>query len=85
MEEKKKYKAPEVEMNGGILEDPAMAVKCGESTVFNPVQQHLLRMFAYDGSEERLSDLKKFLTKYYSELLNKELDDLWDSGVIKIG
>ena len=28
-----------------------------EATVFNPVQQHLLTMFAFDGSEERLNEL----------------------------
>ncbi len=64
------------------LEDPAVALCYEGGTVFNPVQQHLLRMFAFDGSEERLNEVKKVLTKYYSEQLDKELNDLWDSGVI---
>lgn len=25
-----------------------------QTTIFNPVQQHLLKMFAFDGSEARL-------------------------------
>lgn len=37
-----------------------------EATVFNPVQQHLLKMFAYDGSEERLSEVKEVLSRYFS-------------------
>ena len=27
------------------------------TTVFNPVRQHLLMMFAFDGSEERLKEV----------------------------
>ena len=52
-----------------------------ETTVFNPVQQHLLKMFAYDGSEERLLEVKKVLTQYFSQKLEKRLDDLWDAGI----
>ena len=53
-----------------------------ETTVFNPVQQHLLKMFAYDGSEERLLEVKKVLTQYCSQKLEKRLDDLWDAGIL---
>lgn len=53
-----------------------------ESSVFNPVQQHLLTMFAFDGSEVRLKEVKEVLTKYFSEKLDQPLNDLWDSGVL---
>ena len=53
-----------------------------ETIVFNPVQQHLLKMFAYDGSEERLLEVKKVLTQYFSQKLEKRLDDLWDAGIL---
>ena len=53
-----------------------------ETTVFNPVQQHLLKMFAYDGSEERLLEVKKVLTQYFSQKLEKRLDDLWNAGIL---
>ena len=53
-----------------------------ETTVFNPVQQHLLKMFAYDGSEERLLEVKKVLTQYFSQKLEKRLDDLWEAGIL---
>ena len=33
--------------------------------MFNPVQQHLLKMFAFDGSEERLSEVKTVLSDYF--------------------
>ena len=53
-----------------------------ETTVFTPVQQHLLKMFAYDGSEERLLEVKKVLTQYFSQKLEKRLDDLWEAGIL---
>lgn len=52
------------------------------ATVLNPVQQHLLKMFAFDGSEERLIEVKEVLTKYFSQKLDDRLNDLWDSGVL---
>lgn len=52
------------------------------ATVLNPVQQHLLKMFAFDGSEERLMEVKEVLTKYFSQKLDDHLNDLWDSGVL---
>lgn len=52
------------------------------TTVLNPVQQHLLKMFAFDGSEERLMEVKEVLTKFFSQKLDNRLDELWDSGVL---
>ena len=52
------------------------------ATVLNPVQQHLLKMFAFDGSEERLMEVKEVLTKYFSQKLDDRLNDLWDSGIL---
>ena len=52
-----------------------------EATVFNPVQQHLLRMFAHDGSEERLSEVKEVLSKHFFRKLDESLDKAWESGV----
>ena len=31
--------------------------------MFNPVQQHLLKMFAFDGSEKRLLEVKTVMAK----------------------
>ncbi|MBU8974416.1 MULTISPECIES: hypothetical protein [Bacteroides] len=52
------------------------------ATVLNPVQQHLLKMFAFDGSEERLMEVKEVLTKYFSQKLDDRLNELWDSGTL---
>ena len=53
-----------------------------ETTAFNPVQQHLLKLFAFYGSEEKLLEVKEVLTKYFSQKLDKRLNELWDSGVL---
>ena len=53
-----------------------------ETTAFNPVQQHLLKLFAFDGSEEKLLEVKEVLTKYFSQKLDNRLNELWDSGVL---
>ena len=52
------------------------------ATVLNPVQQHLLKMFAFDGSEERLMEVKEVLTKYFSQKLDDRLNELWDSETL---
>ena len=52
------------------------------ATVLNPGQQHLLKMFAFDGSEERLMEVKEVLTKYFSQKLDDRLNELWDSGIL---
>jgi hypothetical protein len=49
---------------------------------FNPVQQHLLKMFAFDGSEERLKEVKTVLADYFRKKADESLDSLWDSGVL---
>ncbi len=53
-----------------------------ENTIFNPIQQHLLKLFAFDGSEEKLLEVKEVLTRYFSQKLDKRLNELWDSGVL---
>ena len=56
------------------------ATYSAQPTVFNPSQQLLLQMFAYDSSEEGLLELQQVLTTHYRELADKALDELWDSG-----
>jgi len=53
-----------------------------EATVFNPTQQHLLMMFAYDSTEERLKEVKEVLAKYFAKKVEDRFNDLWDSGVL---
>lgn len=52
------------------------------TATFNPVQQHLLKMFAFDGSEKRLAEVKNVLSEYFRKKADACLDALWDSGTL---
>jgi len=47
------------------------------STVMNPTQLHLLRMFSYNKDEESLSELKEILFNYYCQKMNEEGKRVW--------
>ncbi len=53
-----------------------------QAAIFNPVQQHLLKMFAFDGSEARLKEVKTVLANYFRKKADDSLDALWDAGVL---
>ena len=48
-----------------------------ESTVLNPVQLHLLRMFSYNNDEESFNELKEVLFDYYCKKMNEEGKRIW--------
>ena len=52
------------------------------NSTFNPVQLHLLKMFAFDGSEKRLLEVKTVLSEYFRKKADACLDALWDSGIL---
>ena len=53
-----------------------------ETTVFNPTQQHLLKLFAHDNSETFAREIKTVLTNYFQSRLDEESDRLWDEGIL---
>lgn len=53
-----------------------------KTEVFTPTQLHLLRMFSYDDSEERLLEVQKVLSDHFQRKADEELDRLWDEGVL---
>lgn len=46
------------------------------------MQQHLLRMFSFNNSEEALQEMKKVLTEYYAKKVEHTFNKLWDDGVL---
>ena len=52
------------------------------AAIFNPIQQHLLRMFSFNKSEDNLEELKSVLTEYYAKKVDETFDKLWDDGVL---
>lgn len=48
------------------------------SPTHNPIQLHLLQMFRYTRSKKSLTNLKNFLAKYYANLVDEEMDKIWN-------
>ncbi len=53
-----------------------------QNPVFNPMQIHLLQMFAIDKAEQGLVELKDVLYNYYSTKMQNRLNELWDNGTL---
>ncbi len=51
-----------------------------EATVFNPIQVHLLKMFALDNTQRGLAELKDVLYRHYSSQMKTKLEEMWQSG-----
>lgn len=53
-----------------------------ETTILTPTQQHLLKLFAFNKSEAYAREIQEVLTRYFQDKLDKELDRLWDEGIL---
>ena len=47
-----------------------------ETTALNPTQMHLLKMFAFNGSEEYAREVQEVLTRHFQDRLDAEADRL---------
>ncbi|CDD06163.1 hypothetical protein [Prevotella sp. CAG:592] len=52
------------------------------TSVLNPTQQYLLKLFSYNNSEEYAREVQAVLTKHFQQELDAESDKLWDDGVL---
>ncbi|MBQ6200054.1 MAG: hypothetical protein IJK50_01295 [Prevotella sp.] len=53
-----------------------------ETTVLNPTQMHLLKLFSFNNSEEYAREIQAVLTRHFQERLDAESDRLWDEGIL---
>lgn len=53
-----------------------------DTTTLNPTQMHLLKMFAFNNSEEYAREVQEVLTRHFQNRLNAEADRLWDEGIL---
>ena len=49
-----------------------------QTTVFNPIQLHLLQMFSRMKSEEELKEVQQVLSDYYFKKVEQHANELWD-------
>ena len=48
-----------------------------ETTVFNPIQLHLLQMFAHMDSEQELKEVQQVLSEYYFNKVEKRASEIY--------
>ena len=53
-----------------------------ETTALNPTQMHLLKLFAFNNSEEYAREIQEVLTRDFQNRLDAEADRLWDEGIL---
>lgn len=53
-----------------------------QATTFNPVQMAIVESFASVKSEDELISLTKLLKRFYADRLKKEMNRLWDEGIL---
>lgn len=53
-----------------------------ETAVLNPTQMHLLKLFAFNNSEDYAREIQTVLTRYFQQKLDEESDLLWDDGIL---
>ena len=53
-----------------------------KTTVLNPTQMHLLKLFSFNNSEEYAREIQTVLTRHFQERLDAESDRLWDEGIL---
>ena len=52
------------------------------TSTLNPTQLHLLKLFAFNNSEEFAREVQMVLTRYFQQQLDEESDRLWDVGIL---
>ena len=53
-----------------------------DTTVLNPTQMHLLKLFAFNNSEDYAREIQMVLMRYFQQKLDEESDRLWEEGVL---
>ncbi len=53
-----------------------------EVNALNPTQMHLLKLFAFNDSEEYAREIQTLLTRHFQSKLDEESDRLWDEGIL---
>ena len=51
-----------------------------ERTIFNPTQLHVLNMMSHVKTQEGMERLKNQLAAFYAQMIDDEMDSLWESG-----
>ena len=53
-----------------------------DTAVLNPTQMHLLKLFAFNNSEDYAREIQMVLMHYFQQKLDEESDRLWEEGIL---
>lgn len=53
-----------------------------EARTLTPAQLHLLKLFAYNDSDDFAHEIQDVLTMHFQKKLDEESDRLWDEGIL---
>ncbi len=53
-----------------------------ERTIFNEAQLQMLNMMSRIKTDEELNELRNVISDYYAQKAQKEIDSLWDAGIL---
>ncbi len=53
-----------------------------ETTILNPAQIMILESFASAKSQEEMDELMDMLRNFYAKKMDRELERLWDEGLL---
>ena len=56
--------------------------KAMTAKTLTPAQLHLLKLFSIDVSDEFVQEIQEVLTRHFKAKLDKEIDRLWDEGIL---
>jgi len=57
-----------------------MAISQTIPTRLSNLQMELLKLYSYNVSENELKDIQKLLANYFSEKIDTEMNQLWESN-----
>lgn len=60
-------------------------METGSVNVLTPQQMQMLEMISHVKTEEELADIRQLIADYFSQKLERQMDQLWDEGVVNDG
>lgn len=75
---------PPIEEENLMANEPVMAQRRHRTAHkgLTPTQVNLLKIFAYDDSEETAREIQQVIFQHLQKKMDDELDRLWDEGIL---
>jgi len=64
------------------LEQIFKTMQTTTNSVLTPTQMHLLKLFAFNNSDDYAREIQTVLTQHFQKQLDAESDRLWEEGIL---